>query len=295
LKVRYQSGGAFRRALETRLRDQSLSSGLPLVRLRKMVAFDRLLARLTQSDPGQWIVKGGLALQLRLGARARTTKDIDLLSLKEPDEVHDLLREAAARDLGDWFTFEVGRPSSEPGGTAIGGIRYAVLSLLDGRTFERFHVDVGVGDLLVDSAEYLIMPDLLSFAEIDPIAVPCYPITQQLAEKLHAYSRPYVSGASSRMKDFIDILLLAEMGEMSGRMLTMAIEATFRGRGDRDIPRLLPPPRAWEGGFKRLATEVGLPEHDLQSSYVRIRQFFDPILTGEAGTLRWNPDNWSWK
>jgi hypothetical protein len=47
--MRYQNGGAFRRALETRLRDQSLSSGLPLVRLRKMVACDRLLARLVIS------------------------------------------------------------------------------------------------------------------------------------------------------------------------------------------------------------------------------------------------------
>jgi hypothetical protein len=66
-----------------------------------MVAFDRLLARLVLSQPGQWIVKGGLALQLRLGDRARTTKDIDLLFLKEPDRIHGLLREAAALDLGD--------------------------------------------------------------------------------------------------------------------------------------------------------------------------------------------------
>ena len=106
--MRYQSGSAFRRALETRLRDQSLASGLPLVRLRKMVAFDRLLARLIRSQPDQWVLKGGLALQLRLGDRARTTKDIDLLSLTEPNRVFDSLREAVSLDLGDWFNFEVG-------------------------------------------------------------------------------------------------------------------------------------------------------------------------------------------
>ena len=97
--MRYQSGSAFRRALETRLRDQSLASGLPLVRLRKMVAFDRLLARLIRSQPDHWVLKGGLALQLRLGDRARTTKDIDLFSLGEPNRVFDSLREAVALDL----------------------------------------------------------------------------------------------------------------------------------------------------------------------------------------------------
>jgi len=293
--MRYLSGSAFRRALETRLRDQSLSSGLPLIRLRKMVAFDRLLARLTQSQPGQWMVKGGLALQLRLGDRARTTKDIDLHFLKKPDKVYERLRKAAALDLGDWFTFEVERPAG-PAVQTAGGIRHTVNSRLDGRTFERFHLDVGVGDPLIEPVEYLVAPDLLSFAEIDPVVVPCYPISQQLAEKCHAYTRPYPSGASSRVKDFSDIILLAEMGVISGQKLTAAIEATFRNAGIHDIPELVPPPpQTWERGFRRVANEVGLSDNDLQSSYVLIQKFLDPILAGEARDSYWNPESWSWK
>ena len=49
--MKYQSGGAFRRALEDRLRAQSLKSGVALVRLRKMVAFDRFVARLMLAQP----------------------------------------------------------------------------------------------------------------------------------------------------------------------------------------------------------------------------------------------------
>lgn len=41
--MKYLSGGAFRRALEDRLRSMSIQRGIPLVRLRKMVAFDRFL------------------------------------------------------------------------------------------------------------------------------------------------------------------------------------------------------------------------------------------------------------
>ncbi|NMC11481.1 MAG: hypothetical protein GYA34_01205 [Chloroflexi bacterium] len=48
----YQSGGAFRRALEDRSRSNSLSSNILLVRLRKTVAFDRFLARLVKFQPG---------------------------------------------------------------------------------------------------------------------------------------------------------------------------------------------------------------------------------------------------
>ena len=49
--MRYDSGGAFRRALEDRLRSKSLPDGTPLIRLRKMVAFERFLARLIHDQP----------------------------------------------------------------------------------------------------------------------------------------------------------------------------------------------------------------------------------------------------
>ena len=76
--MRYASAAAFRRALETRLLAQSRNGGVSLIRLRKSVAFDRLLARVFAVAPDRWVLKGGLALDYRLGARARTTMDIDL-------------------------------------------------------------------------------------------------------------------------------------------------------------------------------------------------------------------------
>ena len=78
--MRYETGGAFRMALESRLRAEALETGIPLVRLRKTVAFDRLLARMMGADQaGRWLLKGGLALQVRMQEGARTTKDIDVL------------------------------------------------------------------------------------------------------------------------------------------------------------------------------------------------------------------------
>ena len=75
----YQTAAAFRRVLETRLVAGSARTGTPLVRLRKLVTFDRFLARLTQAQPHAWLLKGGLALQLRMSEHARTTQDVDVL------------------------------------------------------------------------------------------------------------------------------------------------------------------------------------------------------------------------
>jgi hypothetical protein len=56
--MKYPNGAAFRRALEDRLQQQSLRAHSPLVRLRKLVAFDRLLARLVADSPETWLLKG---------------------------------------------------------------------------------------------------------------------------------------------------------------------------------------------------------------------------------------------
>ncbi len=60
--MRYASAGAFRRALEMRLATHARDSGRSVVRLRKEVAFDRLLARLSAVAPERWVLKGAPAL-----------------------------------------------------------------------------------------------------------------------------------------------------------------------------------------------------------------------------------------
>ena len=73
----YATAGAFRKALEERLKRASLTDRIDLNRLRRQVAFDRLLARLFREEPAPWVLKGGYALELRFKA-ARSTVDIDL-------------------------------------------------------------------------------------------------------------------------------------------------------------------------------------------------------------------------
>ena len=124
--MNYQTGYAFRRALEARLLKQSTEGSLSLVRLRKLIAFDRFLARLLAVQPDGWLLKGGLALQLRLGQRARTTKDVDVLLRLPRPEIGPTLLRAANLDLGDWFSLMVPRDPTPLPGLADGGWRFFV-------------------------------------------------------------------------------------------------------------------------------------------------------------------------
>lgn len=75
--MKYQTAQVFRTALEQRLKNEAEESGVALIRLRKRVAFERFLVRLAATEADGWALKGAFALELRLGLRTRTTKDID--------------------------------------------------------------------------------------------------------------------------------------------------------------------------------------------------------------------------
>jgi hypothetical protein len=97
----------------------SLTDQVDLNRLRRQVAFDRLLGRLFQEEPSPWALKGGYALELRFKA-ARSTVGIDLTlqqvvaATRDGDGVNQAVREmlqsAAGMPLGDWFEYTIGPP-----------------------------------------------------------------------------------------------------------------------------------------------------------------------------------------
>ena len=175
--MKYASAQAFRQALEERIRQDYQGKDVP--RILKMIAFERLMARLDQ----YWILKGGYAIQLRT-ERARTTQDVDLLVMDiSVDEIENTFRKALENDLGDYFEFFISRSNTISGEQAL---RFLVNSRVAGRLFERFHVDVGYQDPLFQPIEYLIPPNFLAFAQIDAVRIPCYSIYQHIAEKMHA-------------------------------------------------------------------------------------------------------------
>jgi hypothetical protein len=215
---KYDNPNSFRVALEDRLNRISKSEGIDLLRLRRQVAFDQLLARFFSNPSAPWVLKGGYAMQLRI-EKARATKDIDLamkeaklLSSNEEDRISvllDLLRKEAKKDLGDFFSFLIGPSIMELDAAPYGGSRFLIESQVDSRSFEKFHLDVGIGDVWIEPLEKLASNDYLAFAGIQSQEFPAISKEQQFAEKLHAYTLPRPEDRpNSRVKDLIDMNLL---------------------------------------------------------------------------------------
>src|SRR5690606_30987898 len=74
---RYASPMAFKQALAAALQKKARATGESFDRVQQLFLFERFLARLDHAEHSHFVVKGGVALELRL-ERARTTRDIDL-------------------------------------------------------------------------------------------------------------------------------------------------------------------------------------------------------------------------
>lgn len=292
--VRYGSPEGFRRALETRLGSISRDTGQSLTRLRKLVVFDRLVARLVTVGAGRWVLKGGVALDYRFGDRARTTRDIDfVVHGGEPGAIADLLL-AQAADLQDFFTFAVERSTELADVDGADVIRFHVRAELAGRLFDAFVLDVGFDP--PDETVEVSGPNLLEFAGLRSPVVPAIPLEVQVAEKVHAYTRTYgASGRpSTRVKDLIDMNLIATEAAVEGRRLHKALGITFARRATHAMPlRLPPPPASWRVPYAKLAREVGLPVA-LNLGFSRAAQFVDPVLEGPTADSTWNPHDSTW-
>jgi len=146
---------------------------------------------------------------------ARTTRDIDLtLRSLEPSggtarptstRLWDELQELARVDPGDWFVFEVLDATLDIDAAPYGGARFPVIAKMDGRVFVRFHLDVGIGDVVLEPVEIANGQDWLGFADIAPPRLRILSKEQQFAEKLHAYTMPDRPSPNSRVKDLVDL------------------------------------------------------------------------------------------
>lgn len=293
--MRYRGAAAFRQALEERLRARAAGDAARLARDRKRVAFDRLLARLAATATDRWLLKGGFALDLRLSDRARFTRDVDLDWREAEEELLDALIEAAVLTTEDHFSFQVERTGTPP--ERLGGShRFRVNAVLAGRLFETFLLDVALPTDPVIEHDTLTTPDLLAFADIDPVEVPAAPLERHIAEKLHAYTRRYGDDQpSSRAKDLIDIVLMSELASFEFDRLREAIVRLFDARATHDLPFSVPaPPPEWAVPYRALAGEVGL-DPDLSVGHRLAAAFLDPVLAADPGLVYWDTNARNWR
>lgn len=255
----------FRKSLEARLKNIANQNNQDLQRIRRKLAFERLLAKIFHTDDDSFILKGGYAMELRFST-ARATKDIDLTCLhriKSADSPIEALilyelRQLVKVDLEDYFTFEISSARMDLENAPYGGARYSVSSFIDKRLFVRFQLDIGA-DAILDDIEDIDGSDWLNYCGISTPKIKMISVEQQLAEKIHAYTLPRENILNSRAKDLVDMLLLIELRQVNIRNFKKIIKKVFRTRKTHILPSFLnPPPLDWEPLYKDLSAECGI-------------------------------------
>ena len=236
---------------------------------------------LSQPVRDGWVLKGGYALEMRFHM-ARSTKDLDLTvrsvqgGVGDSISLRERLQLAASIELPDFFTFIVGEAMAELNQAPEGGARFPVDARLDGRTFVKFHVDLGVGDEVLEPLENVEGEDWLGFAGIPAVVVPALSVEQHWAEKFHAYTRPRET-PNSRVRDLVDLVLILEREAPAIERASAAVDATFRRRGTHPVPAVVPePPSGWAKPFTALAAECGL-EQTLATAHRRVEGFWRSV------------------
>ncbi len=284
MNLKFKSASDFRKSLEARLQTLAMKTGEDLQRLRRKVAFDRFLARIfAQENPG-FFLKGGYAMELRLG-HARATKDIDLTCVRRAKNENEVLNALILKDLqiltqidlNDHFVYQISQAQMSLENAPYGGSRYPVSAFIQGKIFVRFHLDIGV-DFLLDKVETIQGTDWLRFCDIIPPIIPMISIEQQLAEKIHTYTLPRGEKINSRAKDLIDMVLLLNIKTPQSDEMHLTLQKVFKKRNTHPIPKELnSPPIQWKVPFSSMAAECGLSPN-MQTNFEKVSKFYNGIV-----------------
>lgn len=302
----WESPQATRDGLSARLRNRYPQNEL---RLRQVeVAFRRLLVRLECADPGRWIVKGGVALLLRLDPN-RTSDDIDLVYVDAAGE-HALAVEALERafavDPADFFTFEFAVPVAE----GVGELEDDTFSI-------RVRARIGISEWVSfgvdlarpaeDTPSELLKsaPSLTGLETVDALPhLYALPLPRQLAEKICAmFERHGASDShSTRARDLIDVAMIAKQVDgILGDALDDDVRSEERRRIQRgSLPEALPRAFAlsdaqtedWRKRWSR-ATRGGPLTFD-EALLVAV-EFLTPVLAGDVRGRAWSRHDQAWK
>jgi hypothetical protein len=285
--VIYASPADFRRALEDRLGNRARTDGISLDRLRRQVMVERILARLEHSQPGRWILKGGMALEYRLGNRARATRDLDLAlraTIADGARAHtDLMSCLSTDPFSDGFVFRVRPPRQVEIDDPVGKCwRFGIEAALAGRRFQSMHIDLVVRAEEARHTERLTVPSLLAFAGFPSFEVEAIDRRQHFAEKLHALTRTFGTRPSSRAWDLADLLLLMGDGLPPNASLRGVVEEVFTTRGSHPLPSELPdPPAEWTTTYPPFAESLGLAETTTDTAMTALRAFWSRALNAQ--------------
>lgn len=257
---------------------------------------ERFLVRIFENqETSQWVLKGGMALLLRI-PNARATRDLDF-SIKGQTELQkaiDELATAAAKASPDFLEFTlVDQTPLRRGEERHGrhGARLKFLPLFGGKPENVLSIDIALDPQpLLGEVEYgdLLFGEDLGFQSARPRL---FPLADQIAEKACALHEVFAGNLSTRSKDFFDLALLAATKDVGGRELKEAL--LFEG--ERRSLELTEFRNDSPHKDKYLALVRDFPElpQDFAAAVDLVNRFLFSVLSAQEDT-RWLASEGAW-
>ena len=237
-------------------------------------ALERLLFRLsTSAHSDRFVLKGALLLTLWYDLPHRATRDADLLGFGPSDtgSMASVFRDIASVAVDDGIVFD---PASVRVGVirkdaGYGGVRVTLNGkLANARCVAQ--VDVGFGDAITPGPTDAVYPVLLD--DLPAPRVRTYPVYTVVAEKLHAIV--VLGMVNSRLKDYLDLVVIMEREALDEPTLALAIAATFQRRGTA-LPNA--PPVGLSDEFALDPTRIALWQSLLKKNDIVHRPLVDVV------------------
>lgn len=237
-------------------------------------ALERLLFRLsTSAHSDRFVLKGALLFTLWYDLPHRATRDADLLGFGPSDtgSMASVFRDIVSVAVDDGIVFDpasvrVGAIRKDAG---YGGVRVTLNGkLANARCVAQ--VDVGFGDAVTPGPTDAVYPVLLD--DLPAPRLRTYPVYTVVAEKLHAIV--VLGMVNSRLKDYLDLVVIMEREALDEPTLALAIAATFQRRGTA-LPNA--PPVGLSDEFALDPTRIALWQSLLKKNEIVHRPLVDVV------------------
>lgn len=262
-------------------------AGVTADRVRRLLAFEFVLAAFEQTSGGdpQVVIKGGVAMELRLRLRGRATKDVDAMLRRpaEAEEIEDVVRDAmSVRLLDGAVSFEV-RSAHEIGTT--GAVRFDVRVFWKGQSLARTKLEVSAAEGRAgeswEAVEALNLASQFGISSGIVRDIPCLPLRFQIAQKIHAVTAPHED--NDRFRDLLDLLLLDELDERDpDGVLREACLEVFAERGEHAWPPRVTARSGWSAGYRAMAERMPFPLKELEPARAAVQTMIDRIDSAAA-------------
>lgn len=266
--------------LERWLGEASKQSGVAAGRLRRWLGFMVVAAMLDEArhaDDGEplFLVKGGVAMELRVDIGARATKDFDTAFRESMEVVTDHLDPALRGGHGD---FTATRTELEPV-KDTGAVRCDIKIAYRGKSVITVKMEVAaVEGGMGDEIDHVPAKSLDHVGLTGPDTIPCVAVRWQIAQKLHACTEVFDDGENDRFRDLLDLQLLGQLvadDEWSG--VKEACLEVFDGRGKYSWPPEVTTYDSWDAGYRALADQTGFSVGDVGEAAAAVAQLIARI------------------